>query len=64
VPNILIQAKSIGGGDDVQDLDESGKLMDTVRSMGGKRMIISKVGAESESKPKKAETKRKRHFWP
>lgn len=62
VPNVLIQAKSIGGGDDVQDLDQSGELMDTVRRMGGKRMIISKVVPESEKRAK-VETKKKRHFW-
>ena len=43
VPNVLINAKSIGGGDDVQELDAGGKLIDTVRSMGGKRMEIHKV---------------------
>jgi hypothetical protein len=65
VPNILIQAKSIGGGDDVQELDESGKLMDVVRSMGGKRMVISKVVPEGSSEKKKKDEikKTKRHFW-
>ncbi|KAF2395551.1 glutaredoxin, partial [Trichodelitschia bisporula] len=38
VPNVLINGKSIGGGDDVEALHVDGKLADTVRSMGGKRM--------------------------
>ncbi|KAF2838695.1 glutaredoxin, partial [Patellaria atrata CBS 101060] len=38
VPNILINGKSIGGGDDIEALHESGKLVNTVKSMGGKRI--------------------------
>lgn len=38
VPNVLINGKSIGGGDDVAELHEKGVLIDTVKSMGGKRM--------------------------
>lgn len=41
VPNILINGKSVGGGDDVQELHDSGKLADKVKSMGGKRMEVS-----------------------
>ena len=43
VPNVLINGKSIGGGDDVQALDESGGLIDKVRSMGGKRIMEAKL---------------------
>ncbi|QDS67494.1 hypothetical protein FKW77_001382 [Venturia effusa] len=50
VPNILINGKSIGGGDDVQELHESGKLVDKVKSMGGKRMEVSLA---AEKKPQK-----------
>ncbi|KAK5132637.1 hypothetical protein LTR08_008759 [Meristemomyces frigidus] len=39
VPNVLINGKSIGGGDDIAGLHESGKLAETVRSMGGKRVV-------------------------
>ncbi|KAF1817408.1 glutaredoxin [Eremomyces bilateralis CBS 781.70] len=39
VPNILINGKSIGGGDDVAQLHEQGKLIETVKSMGGKRIM-------------------------
>ncbi|KAF2862654.1 glutaredoxin [Piedraia hortae CBS 480.64] len=38
VPNVLINGKSIGGGDDVEALHTSDRLISTVSSMGGKRM--------------------------
>lgn len=39
VPNVLINGKSIGGGDDVEALHKSDKLADTISSMGGKRVV-------------------------
>lgn len=39
VPNVLINGRSIGGGDDIVGLHESGKLIDTITSMGGKRIM-------------------------
>lgn len=45
VPNILINGKSIGGGDDVEALDVGGTLIDKVRSMGGKRIMEAKLAA-------------------
>jgi hypothetical protein len=70
VPNVLIQGKSMGGGDDVQELDESGKLIDTVLRMGGKRMAITKVLTEDERSKQKqdlekreAAARKKRRFW-
>jgi glutaredoxin len=50
VPNILINGRSIGGGDDVQELHDSGKLAEKVKSMGGKRMEVTLV---TETKPEK-----------
>lgn len=51
VPNVLINGKSIGGGDDVGELHESGKLIDTVQSMGGKRIMkIEKTDPKVEQK--------------
>lgn len=38
VPNVLINGISIGGGDDIADLDERDVLIDKVRELGGKRM--------------------------
>jgi len=43
VPNVLINGKSIGGGDDVEALDTSGTLVEKVRSMGGKRIMEVRV---------------------
>ena len=45
VPNVLINGKSIGGGDDVEALDVDGALIDKVRSMGGKRIMEAKLAA-------------------
>ncbi|KAF1993530.1 glutaredoxin [Amniculicola lignicola CBS 123094] len=39
VPNVLLMGKSIGGGDDIEVLHESRKLEDTIKSMGGSRII-------------------------
>ena len=39
VPNVLINGKSIGGGDDVAALDAQGKLAGLIREMGGKRVM-------------------------
>lgn len=43
VPNVLINGKSIGGGDDVEALDSKGELIDKIRSMGGKRIMEAKL---------------------
>ncbi|MCJ1318683.1 hypothetical protein MMC15_004013 [Xylographa vitiligo] len=43
VPNVLISGKSIGGGDDVEHLDNQHELIDKVRSMGGKRITEAKL---------------------
>jgi len=42
VPNILVNGRSIGGGDDIQVLDESDALIDKVKTMGGKRIMEAK----------------------
>ncbi|KAJ5741851.1 hypothetical protein N7533_011260 [Penicillium manginii] len=36
VPNVLVNGKSIGGGDDIAALDHSDELVSTLRTMGGK----------------------------
>ncbi|RQM05130.1 hypothetical protein DH86_00003552, partial [Scytalidium sp. 3C] len=40
VPNVLVNGKSIGGGDDVAALDESQTLITTIKDMIGKRVEI------------------------
>jgi len=48
VPNILINGKSIGGGDDVEKLHLEGELIERVKNLGGKRVEVTAV--ESEEK--------------
>ncbi len=38
VPNVLISGKSIGGGDEVAELDQSMKLIEKIKSLGGKQI--------------------------
>jgi glutaredoxin-related protein len=38
VPNVLVNGKSIGGGDDVAELDETKSLARTIQAMAGKQM--------------------------
>lgn len=50
VPNILINGKSIGGGDDVAKFDAEDKLAETIKSLGGKRIMeVTKVEAHKSS---------------
>ncbi|KAK2760917.1 hypothetical protein FQN54_002159 [Arachnomyces sp. PD_36] len=39
VPNILISGLSIGGGDEISELHEDGKLIEKIRSLGDKRIM-------------------------
>lgn len=47
VPNVMINGKSIGGGDDVAALDDSSTLIEKVQSMGGKRMTEVKLKSKA-----------------
>ncbi|KAF2866419.1 thioredoxin-like protein [Massariosphaeria phaeospora] len=38
VPNVLIIGKSIGGGDDIQELHMSGKIIDKITTLAGSRV--------------------------
>ena len=40
VPNVLVNGKSIGGSDDIAELDSRGTLIDKIKSMGGKRVSM------------------------
>jgi len=40
VPNVLINAVSIGGGDDVSELDESKKLVAKILELGAKKIEV------------------------
>lgn len=55
VPNVLINGRSIGGGDDVEDMHVEDKLISTISSMGGKRITkIEKVDPVAEEDGRKA----------
>lgn len=43
VPNVLISGRSIGGGDDIEALDDSGGLIKKIKSMGAKRIVEAKL---------------------
>jgi glutaredoxin len=48
VPNILINGVSIGGGDDVADMDSSETLIEKVKDLGQKKIDIRRRPVESE----------------
>ena len=53
VPNIMINAQSIGGADDVLRMDGDGTLVEMVRKMGGKRVVgVERVDEEDEKRDK------------
>ncbi|PVI03179.1 glutaredoxin [Periconia macrospinosa] len=54
VPNVLVLGKSIGGGSEMEELDDTDKLIDTVRGMGGSRVT------EASRKDPQKEMRRKR----
>lgn len=43
VPNVLVNGRSIGGGDDLQALDGSGGLVEKVTGMAGKRIVEARL---------------------
>ncbi len=43
MPNVLVNGRSIGGGDDIQALDDSGGLAEKVKGMAGKRIMEAKL---------------------
>lgn len=55
VPNVLIQGKSIGGGDDMEELDETDTLIAKIRELGGSRITEAEHrAARSEMNSRKA----------
>lgn len=48
VPNILINGVSIGGGDDVADMDSSETLIEKVKDLGQKKIDIRRRPVEPE----------------
>ncbi|KAK3936491.1 thioredoxin-like protein [Diplogelasinospora grovesii] len=50
VPNIMINGKSIGGGDDIAALDKEKTLADKIKSVGGKRIEVTERFVEDTTK--------------
>lgn len=52
VPNILVNGMTIGGGDEVETLHDTGKLAAKIKTLGGKRVmeITRKEEEEEEEK--------------
>jgi hypothetical protein len=48
VPNILINGVSIGGGDDVADMDSSDTLIEKIRDLGQKKIDVKRKPVEPE----------------
>ena len=46
VPNVLVNGRSLGGGDEVRGLHGEGKLAGVLRRMGGKRLGVERIGGE------------------
>lgn len=42
VPNVLVSGKSIGGGDEIEELDQAETVCTKLRSMGAKRVLQCK----------------------
>lgn len=49
VPNVLINGISIGGSDDIIEMDNGDKLMDKIRELGAKRVEISERLGDGKS---------------
>lgn len=39
VPNIMINAQSLGGSDDIAKMDAEGTLEEEIKKLGGKRIV-------------------------
>lgn len=50
VPNVMVYGVSIGGGDEVAALDESKKLGDKLKELGGKRIEVTERFVEDVAK--------------
>lgn len=48
VPNIMINAQSLGGSDDLASMHEKGTLMDEIKKLGGKRIVSIEKNHKAE----------------
>lgn len=49
VPNVLVNGKSVGGGDDVAALDKKGELAPTLKTLGGNWVTEVKTKERKDS---------------
>ncbi|EEQ86855.2 glutaredoxin domain-containing protein [Blastomyces dermatitidis ER-3] len=49
VPNVLVNGMTIGGGDDIEDLDVTGQLAAKIKTLGGKRVMEMRVRDQGTS---------------
>lgn len=53
MPNILLMGKSIGGGDDIEELDQTDTLVAKIKEIGGSRITeVEHRGARHEMRRK------------
>ena len=54
VPNIMVNGRSIGGSDDIAELDAKGELVDKIKSLSGKRIttLEKRLGENGSSSDK------------
>lgn len=50
VPNVLVNGKSIGGGDDMAALDEKGELVSKLKTLGGSWLAEVNVNEKEKEK--------------
>lgn len=48
VPNVMVNGKSIGGGDDVAELDRDKTLAEKIKTLGGKRVEVQERFVDSD----------------
>lgn len=50
VPNVLVNGVSIGGGDDIEALDENDALAEKLLEIGGKRIMeVKKISSKEKA---------------
>ena len=48
MPNILVSGRSIGGADEVVELEGKDELMDKIKKMAGKRIMAARLRKAGE----------------
>ncbi len=57
VPNVLLMGKSIGGGDDIEELDQTDTLITKIKDMAGSRITEAELrGGRSEMRSRRVKS--------